>query len=64
MAADELSNEPVVSGNDSDGSNNPFDAWINDDDRPIGLEDAAAGETTRRGLRSMDDALLNENLAW
>ncbi len=62
MAADELSNEPVVSGNDSDGSNSPFDAWINDDDRPLGLEDA--GETTVRGLRFMDDALLNENLAW
>jgi hypothetical protein len=53
-----------MAADDSDGSENPFDAWINDDDRPIGLEDAAAGETTRRGLRSMDDALLNENLAW
>jgi hypothetical protein len=60
MAA-ERSDEPLVSGNDSDGSNNPFDAWINDDDRPVGLEDA--GETTGRGLMSMDDALLNENLA-
>jgi hypothetical protein len=62
MAA-EWSDEPLlVSSNDSsDGSENPFDAWMNDDDGSLRLEDAE--ETTGRGLRSIDDALLNENLA-
>jgi hypothetical protein len=58
MAA-EWSDEHRVLGNDSDGSENPFDAWMNDDDGPLGLEDAGE-QMTGRGLRSMDDAVLNK----
>jgi hypothetical protein len=58
MAA-EWSDEHLASGNDSDGSENPFDAWMNDDGGPLGLEDTGE-QMTGRGLRSMDDAVLNK----
>ena len=42
------------------GAYNPFDAWINDNDND---DDDDDNDHRPIGLKSMDDALLNETLA-